>query len=239
MAVITIVSRLSKGEIADAMLVSAGPFTATTTRSCGPSSPGVSATRAGTATTLLPVCKRQPCARSAAAVAPRATAATSQPLCASRVPRKPPMAPAPKIVSFMLSVGPWGLLALRSVRRVDAVQHARQRVENVATGAKRRIELQRIARAFALDVLGQLDDRAHRRRCELNFAGAIEEPQDHKGTGQRVSPGEQAVIAQNDRRLVADIADQPGSFVGVNRDALEVVIRELVVKLHRVEIAHR
>src|ERR1700694_1431100 len=211
MAVITMASRLSRGEIAAATLARAGPFTATTTSSWGPSSLGFSATRAGIATVLLPVRKRHPCARSAAAVAPRATAATSQPLCASRVPRKPPMAPAPKIVSFMLSVGAWRLSALLSVRRVDAIQHARQRVENVATGAKRRIELQRIARAFALDVLGQLDDRAQRRPRELNFAGAIEEPQDGKGTGQRVSPGEQAVIAQNDRRLVADVADQPRS----------------------------
>jgi hypothetical protein len=102
MAVITTVLRSSKGGIAAATLASAGPFTATTTSSWGPRSLGFSATRAGTAMVLLPLRKRHPRARSAAAVAPRATAATSQPLCASRVPRKPPMAPAPNIVTFIL-----------------------------------------------------------------------------------------------------------------------------------------
>ena len=61
------------------MLVNAGPFTATTTRSCTPSCVGDSATRAGAVINTPPVSRRHPCVRSACAVAPRAIAATYRP----------------------------------------------------------------------------------------------------------------------------------------------------------------
>ena len=73
----------------------AGAFTATTTRSCTPSSCGFALALTGAANTSLACCSRSPCACSASSVAPRATTLTSQPARASLTPSHPPIAPAP------------------------------------------------------------------------------------------------------------------------------------------------
>jgi class 3 adenylate cyclase len=60
-------------------------------------------TRAGARVSASPWRNRQPCSRNAASVAPRAIALTSdRPAAASRVPIKPPMAPAPTMQTFIL-----------------------------------------------------------------------------------------------------------------------------------------
>ena len=95
MAVSTMVSGRSSGLMRAATSGIAGPLTATTTRSCGPSSAGSSAASTFARSSPPVLASRIPCARSAASVAPRATALTACSCAASRAPMKPPMAPAP------------------------------------------------------------------------------------------------------------------------------------------------
>ena len=76
-AVSTMVSGPSSGAMRAATSGIAGPLTATTTRSCGPSCAGSSAARTSARSSRPALRSRIPCARSAASVAPRATALTS------------------------------------------------------------------------------------------------------------------------------------------------------------------
>src|SRR6185437_396426 len=233
MAVSTTVSRASSGAMRGAISANAGAFTAMTTTSCGPSSRGSSATRAGAVRSSPPISSRQPRARKAAAVAPRATADTALPDRASRVPMKPPIAPAPTMQIF---ITPWPSAA---IGRVDAVDDARQRVEGIPTRAELRAILQRIARAFRLNVLGNVDDSAHGGRRHLDLAGTVQCPQDGEAARHRVAPGEETVIAQDHRRLVADVAHEAGALVGVHGDAFEIVVGDFAEELRRIEIARR
>ena len=102
MAGSTTVRGPSSGAMRGATAASAGPLTATTTRSCRPRSAGSSdAPASGALSNASPMRSRQPRPRSAARVAPRATALTShEPPAASRVPMKPPIAPAPTMQTF-------------------------------------------------------------------------------------------------------------------------------------------
>ena len=81
--------------IACATWAIAGAFTATTTRSCAPSSADEALARTGTLFVSPPSASRSPSWRIASSVAPRATTLTSQPTWASFTPIQPPMAPAP------------------------------------------------------------------------------------------------------------------------------------------------
>src|SRR5215469_16517344 len=98
----TTVSSASSGARVGASAASAGLLTAITSRSCGPSSRGSSAASAtGACSSVAPSCSRQPWSRSATRVVPRARAATcALPSSARRVPRNPPMAPAPTTQIF-------------------------------------------------------------------------------------------------------------------------------------------
>ena len=83
---------------------SAGPLTAMMTRSCAPSSAASSLARAGAVQRDRPPLSQPPAVRGAgpASVAPRASALTSaRPAAASRVPMKPPMAPAPTMQTLL------------------------------------------------------------------------------------------------------------------------------------------
>jgi hypothetical protein len=95
MAATMTVSWSSSGAMRAATDASAGPLTAITMTSCGPSSAGSSVARTGAVTGPSAVRSRQPCARSARSVAPRATAVVTWPAAASRAPTYPPTAPAP------------------------------------------------------------------------------------------------------------------------------------------------
>ena len=76
-AVSTIVPGPRSGAMRAATAGSAGAFTATTTRSCGPRRAGSSAAATGARTSPSPDCSRSPSRASAASVAPRATADTA------------------------------------------------------------------------------------------------------------------------------------------------------------------
>src|SRR5580700_6085662 len=98
----TAVSAPSSGASVGASALSAGLLTAMMTRSCGPSSCASSEASATAPCSRSPPCsRRQPWSRSATSVAPRASAATcALPSRARRVPRKPPIAPAPTTHTF-------------------------------------------------------------------------------------------------------------------------------------------
>ena len=73
-----------------------------TIRSCTPNSVGRSLARQAACTSASALRRRQPCSRKAASVAPRASALTcARPVAARRAPRKPPIAPAPTIQTFI------------------------------------------------------------------------------------------------------------------------------------------
>ena len=120
----------------------AGPLTATMTRSCGPSAAGSSATvdRARSSA-------RRRCARAirARAMPPRSRRAPPR-------TRRTRFAPAARRGSRR-SRRRRRCRPSCAVRRVGAVDQPRQRVEHVLAGAESRVELQRVARALALDVL--------------------------------------------------------------------------------------
>ena len=86
-AVNTTVSAASIACTAGATAAIAGAFTATITMSRGPTSRASVATMAGAASRSPPLSIRHPCRRNASAVAPRASAVTSAPARARRVPR--------------------------------------------------------------------------------------------------------------------------------------------------------
>jgi hypothetical protein len=63
--------------------------------------------RAGTCTSSVEVCRRHPCFCKAAKVLPRARALTcAPPAAANRVPKKPPMAPAPTMHTLFIFLSP-------------------------------------------------------------------------------------------------------------------------------------
>ena len=104
-------------------------------------------------------------------------------------------------------------------------------VEDILPRAEARIKLQRIGGAFLLDVLGNLDHRAHRGRGELDLAGAVEQPKDREAPRDRIAPGEQTVVAQDHRRLLADALQQSRPLAGMHGDTFEVVIGDFAVEL--------
>ena len=97
----TIVCAPMSGCIACAAAASDGPFSATTTRSCGPRSraSSLAVTRGHVCAPFIT--RRSPCARTAARVAPRASAHTSCPALANRAAISPPTAPKPTTAIFI------------------------------------------------------------------------------------------------------------------------------------------
>ena len=101
------------------------------------------------------------------------------------------------------------------------------------------IELQCVARAFGGNGFTHWNDSlwaAHAERSELNFTGALQRPQNGKSLRQCGAPRQQTMVAQNDRLLVANAAEQTGCFFAVNGDAFKVMVRNHVVQLRCVEI---
>jgi len=93
----------SSGASVVATSINAGPFSAITTRSCGPSAAAESLAAMRCAVSAPPALRtRTPCSRSAASVAPRASAETVCPAAASRAASNPPMAPRPAIAIFIV-----------------------------------------------------------------------------------------------------------------------------------------
>ena len=92
---ITIVRGPISGCIAAAAAASAGPLSAAITKSCGPSVVASSLAVICTRASRPSIASRNPCSRTAASVAPRASAVTAWPAAASLAAIKPPTAPRP------------------------------------------------------------------------------------------------------------------------------------------------
>ena len=90
------------GCIARAAAASAGPLSAAITKSCGPSVEASSVVVICTRVSRPPATSRSPCSRTAASVAPRASAATGWPAVASLAANKPPTAPRPTTAIFIV-----------------------------------------------------------------------------------------------------------------------------------------
>ena len=116
------------------------------------------------------------------------------------------------------------------------VDLAHQRLKNVFACAVVRVELQSIPCAFVGNGLGHCNGLAHAQGGQLDFAGALQCPKHRKSLGQGMTPSQKTVIAQDDGLFVADAAQQARRFVGVDGDALEVVVGHHVVQLGAVKI---
>ena len=120
---------------------------------------------------------------------------------------------------------------------VDAVDLAHQRVEHVLPGAVTRVELQRVARAASRDVFGHRD----RARPSQNVASWISQARCSvhsiaKACGSVWPHASRPWL----RRITAwrspMLFEQARAFVGMDGDALEVVVRHHVVQLRGVEV---
>ncbi len=80
---------------------------------------------------------------------------------------------------------------------------------------------------------------AHAPSRHLDLAGALHRPQVRKRLRQRLAPGEQPVVAQDQDRLAAHGREHARAFLGVDGDALEVVVGDFPIKLGGIEIRHR
>ena len=70
-----------------------------------------------------------------------------------------------------------------------------------------RVELQRIACALGCNVFADWNDlrrAAHAERGQLNFASALQSPENGKCLRQGGAPGQQAMVAQDDGLFVAN-----------------------------------
>jgi hypothetical protein len=77
----------------------------------------------------------------------------------------------------------------RTVGWIDPIDHACERIEHVLACTELGIELQRIARAFHLDLFRDFDHLPHGGGGELYLAGAVQELEHGEGPGQRIPPG--------------------------------------------------
>src|SRR5690606_717154 len=222
------VSGPTSGPSAGARAGRAPDLRLTSSHGCGPSSAAVAATRTGTRNSRSPSRSDRPFAPTARSVSPRASALTSMPLAASRAPRVPPTAPRPTMQMLFMRASESGCsVAVRGIDPVDAPDHG---IEHILARAVLRMELQRVGSAFLADPDRDGDCLTQRRGGQLHLAGTIEQPDDREGARQRVAPGEQPVVAQDHRLALANAAYQARPFVGVHRDAFEVVVGELAVQ---------
>ena len=74
---------------------------------------------------------------------------------------------------------------------------------------------------------------AGRQRLHLRRAGALEEVDLQERLADRPADRERAVVAEDHRALVAEIGDDPLALVEIDRDALIIVIGDLVADQHR------
>src|SRR5512133_2708439 len=77
---------------------------------------------------------------------------------------------------------------------------------------------------LAGEIVAQDVERAGRRRVELDLAGALEAIEPQEGLGHRTAGGQQAVVAQHHRGIVAEVLQEPTALVEVEARALVVVI---------------
>src|SRR5580765_4561858 len=69
----------------------------------------------------------------------------------------------------------------------------------------------------------------------LYVTGTLQQPQPHEGFLERLSPGQQTVIAQDNHSLIANTRDHSSLLIGVDRDTLEDVVGDSTVQLCTVE----
>ena len=77
---------------------------------------------------------------------------------------------------------------------------------------------------------------AHAVGGDLDFAGALQGPVDHKGLRNAAAGDQQAVVAQDQDRFRAQALHQPRLLAGVGRDALEVVVCDLAIESCTVKV---
>src|SRR4051812_22279564 len=107
-------------------------------------------------------------------------------------------------------------------------------VELADQGSELELALPSVTLAEALElgvrlaghVVAHAADRAGGTGIDLGLAGALQAIEADKRLGHRASGGQQAVVAQHHRRLVAEVLDQPRAFVELEAHALVVVVGE-------------
>src|SRR5688572_23984 len=123
------------------------------------------------------------------------------------------------------------------VARVDGIQLALQGGECVVAGAllgraalaHRLLEYFRPYRMHGAGAAGG----------DLHIAGALQRPHHQESLRHAGSPGEKAVVAQDHRRLVADVAHQALFLARLDRDAFELVVRNTPNQHRAVEVVRR
>src|SRR6185295_10871977 len=113
------------------------------------------------------------------------------------------------------------------VARIDRIQLAPQGREHVVAGAL--LALAGLAHRDRDRLRRDRMDRTGRRRGDLHVAGLLQRPEREERLRHARPPGEQAVVAQDHRALVADVAHQPLLLAGLDGDALEVVVGDLAL----------
>ena len=117
------------------------------------------------------------------------------------------------------------------VARVDPVQHLQQRRPAVGAAVDAALEL---AGGVLHQVGRELDQlAAGRHRRELRLAALLEVAHQQERLRHRLAAGEQAVVAQDQRIVLAERGDEPRALVEIVGDAFVVVIADAVVEAHR------
>ena len=75
-------------------------------------------------------------------------------------------------------------------------------------------------------------------RQKLRFTGTLQKVHAHKGLRHRIAHGQQAVIAQNDARLIGDVGNQAVFFFAIKHDAFIGVIGHIMADREG-RLAHR
>src|SRR5512134_2417192 len=90
-------------------------------------------------------------------------------------------------------------------------------------------ELVAHARRLRAHFLGRQVQRAARLRGELDLAGALEAPHEEKRLRHGAPDGEQAVVAEDEDRVLPEARDQPLALAEVHRRPLELVVAHFAV----------
>src|SRR5262245_33287014 len=119
------------------------------------------------------------------------------------------------------------------VRGIDGIELALERGEGVLAGAL--LSGSRLAHGLREHLGADRMDLARAARCDLHVASALQRPHHEERLRHARAQGKEPVIAQDHRRLVAQVAHQAFLLAGLDRDALEVVIRHAAVEHGAVE----
>src|SRR5882724_4895674 len=123
------------------------------------------------------------------------------------------------------------------VTRIDFVDAAQKRSEQLAIGGVARLKLTRHLRRAFEHLRGQRDQRlACRLRGLLNLASPLDRPHAQERLRHRAAADQQAVVAQDQVALVAEGVHEARFFVVTHGDALEVVVGDMAMHQGGVEV---